>query len=188
ELRPHVRSPLDHPGRSTATANTAGDHSTAMPRWLPLKSASITRARQGWPQVGREHLIRRYLSAHSAPSGLVRGLGEWPPACPDPVACVGSRSPGWLPSWLPVTASLSVLGTREVADCEPAIGGSRGMSGRPHGCRCCCHFCCHPTGMAGFRDVALMGLRSGGWPVSPSRWICRSTVRAAVASFSKVNR
>jgi len=59
ELRPHIRSPLDRAGRPASRRRTPR---MIIPQRCRLKPASVTRTRQGWPQAGREHQIRRKLA------------------------------------------------------------------------------------------------------------------------------
>ena len=82
--------------------------------------------------------IRRYLSSVQRRPDRSASWHDRHPHVRIRTPCVGNSSPGRLPRWLPVTASLSVPGRHGSLGCESAIGGSHNALGRPCGWWRCC--------------------------------------------------
>jgi hypothetical protein len=111
-----------------------------------------------------DHLIRRYLCGYPDPFRSVRDLGLVPARCSGEFGISESRSPRWLPAWLPVAEGLP---HRSACRGPSARRGglpvrlTRSKRGRMLSCvdeRAGCRRCCQPHGPTGSRgDSGITG-------------------------------
>jgi hypothetical protein len=154
--RPTVRPP--RPGPPAALTNRISSSGQGCPDRFKLDQStrSVLRARRRTalncnPNCNLQ--IRSSMCGHPDPFRSVRDLGLVPARCSGESGISESRSPRWLPAWLPVSEGLphrsACRGPSAFRPDISPVGVDRASVMRRHqsllsavGCCCCCHRCC----------------------------------------------